>query len=110
MFPFEDEEDHLEWDEYGAALRPDEFQLKINSRPGEFLYVYIQSWHSCEHLLSDAALCFRHALVTGRYWKILLTKCHHCMQSMRLWHSPCQRTPLGCNLVSTSRVHVGVQN
>lgn len=43
MFPFENEEDHLEWDEYGAALRQDEFQLKINSRPGEFLYVYIQS-------------------------------------------------------------------
>ena len=34
MFPFEDEEDHVEWDEYGAALGPDEFQLKVNSRPG----------------------------------------------------------------------------
>lgn len=35
MFPFEDENDDLHWDEYGAALRPDEFQLKSASRPGQ---------------------------------------------------------------------------
>lgn len=34
MFPFEDENDDLHWDEYGAALQPDEFQLKSTSRPG----------------------------------------------------------------------------
>lgn len=34
MFPFEDEHDDLPWDEYGAALRPDEFQLKATSRAG----------------------------------------------------------------------------
>lgn len=34
MFPFEDENDDLQWDEYGAALRPDEFQLKATSRTG----------------------------------------------------------------------------
>lgn len=34
MFPFEDENDELHWDEYGAALQPDEFQLKSTSRPG----------------------------------------------------------------------------
>ena len=35
MFPFEDEHDDLHWDEYGAALRPDEFQLKAASRAGQ---------------------------------------------------------------------------
>ena len=25
----------------------------------------------------------------------------HLSSPMRLWHLPCQRTPLGCNLVST---------
>ena len=35
MFPFEDEHDDLPWDEYGAALRPDEFQLKATSRAGQ---------------------------------------------------------------------------
>ena len=35
MFPFEDEYDDLPWDEYGAALRPDEFQLKATSRAGQ---------------------------------------------------------------------------
>ncbi len=35
MFPFEDENDDLQWDEYGAALRPDEFQLKATSRTGQ---------------------------------------------------------------------------
>lgn len=28
---------------------------------------------------------------------------------LRLWHSPRQRTPLGCNLVSTVLMHVGAQ-
>lgn len=37
MFPFEDENDDLHWDEYGAALRLDEFQLKSASRPGQLL-------------------------------------------------------------------------
>lgn len=36
MFPFENENDDLHWDEYGAALQPDEFQLKSTSRPGQF--------------------------------------------------------------------------
>ena len=45
MFPFEDEDDDMEWDEYGAALRPDEFQLKVNSRPGESLL------YPCRHLM-----------------------------------------------------------
>jgi len=35
MFPFEDENDDLQWDEYGAAVRPDEFQLKATSRTGQ---------------------------------------------------------------------------
>ena len=35
MFPFEDENDDLPWDDYGAALRPDEFQLKSTSRLGK---------------------------------------------------------------------------
>lgn len=38
MFPFEDENDDLHWDEYGAALQPDEFQLKSASRPGQILF------------------------------------------------------------------------
>ncbi len=39
MFPFEDENDDLHWDEYGAALRSDEFQLKAASRPGQRLRI-----------------------------------------------------------------------
>lgn len=35
LFPFEDENDDLHWDEYGAALCPEEFQLKSASRPGQ---------------------------------------------------------------------------
>ena len=38
MFPFEDEDDDMQWDEYGAALRPDEFQLKLNSRAGKLSF------------------------------------------------------------------------
>lgn len=37
MFPYEDENDDLQWDEYGAALRPDEFQLRATSRAGQTL-------------------------------------------------------------------------
>ena len=39
MFPFEDENDDLHWDEYGAALCPDEFQLKSTSRLGQLLVI-----------------------------------------------------------------------
>ena len=35
MFPFEDEDDDLQWDDYGAALRPNEFQLRVNSFTGQ---------------------------------------------------------------------------
>ena len=36
--------------------------------------------------------------------------CPTTVLAMRLWHSPCQRTPVGCNLVSIMLVQVGVQN
>ena len=45
MFPFEDENDDLHWDEYGAALRPDEFQLKSASRPGQLLPPHNNKMH-----------------------------------------------------------------
>lgn len=36
----------------------------------------------------------------------VLVFCYAIPQPMRPWHSPCQRTPLGCNLVSALLVHV----
>lgn len=39
------------------------------------------------------------------YIDLWLSKSRQCV-----WHFPCQRTPKGCNLVSTMLVQVGIQN
>lgn len=59
MFPFEDEEDHEEWDEYGAALGPDEFQLKVNPRPGRVICAAPLTYkaHACLLIHLDTSNC-----------------------------------------------------
>ena len=60
MFPFEDENDDLQWDEYGAALRPDEFQLKATSRTG-------QTYHPDSGLLAVQLLTAKSFFVTQAF-------------------------------------------
>jgi len=60
MFPFEDENDDLQWDEYGAALRPDEFQLKATSRTG-------QTYHPNRGLLAVTLVQLKSLFVTPAF-------------------------------------------
>lgn len=55
MFPFEDENNDLHWDEYGAALQPDEFQHKSTSRPGQLSCLQAAYLVS---LAASALVCF----------------------------------------------------
>ncbi len=95
MFPFEDENDDLQWDEYGAALRPDEFQLKATSRTGG-------------HTTSTAAYCpiaRTKVIVCDSSVPIKLTRCSkECLKRLQLdmqctkvkpdWHAAAMLTLL----------------
>ena len=60
LFPFEDENDDIQWDEYGAALRPDEFQLKATSRTG-------QTYHPDSGLLAVTLVQLKSLFVTQAF-------------------------------------------
>lgn len=56
---------------------------------------------------------FRKALVVSKYSVVLVfwyCRPLHDGAGARLWHLPCQCPPLGCNLVSSILVPVGVQD